>query len=196
VRRRLASPLLPREDAHGRDAIEVELGEGAEEDVPVHLALSDVEVLVHARGRAGRVHDVAQARGRPVVEGVGDVHVGQQRARVPHDPLDVTALVEGVRRAVQERHPVLIDPADQVHAGPAVLDEVVRVRFEHQPHALALEDGQQLIQRAPELRLAGRGRLGPAVELGVHHVHAEVHGDLDGTFPVADRGLTFGLVRA
>src|ERR1019366_6208750 len=48
----------------------------------------------------------------------------------------------------------------------------------------------------PERALAGRRRLGAPVELGVHHGRAEVHGDLDGPLPVADRRLAFGLVRA
>ena len=39
-------PVLPGEDAHGRDAVESQLLEGAEEGVPVDLALADVEVLV------------------------------------------------------------------------------------------------------------------------------------------------------
>jgi len=94
-----------------------------------------------------------------VVEGVGDVHVGQQRPGVPHDPLDVAALVKGVRRAVQERHPVLIDAATR--STPAR-----RPRRSHpgavraQPDALALEDRRQLRQRPPELGLAGRRRSG------------------------------------
>src|SRR6266568_2794938 len=89
-----------------------------------------------------------------------------------------------------------VDAADEVDRGPAVLDEVVRMRFEDQPDALALEDGEQFLQRPPELGLAGRGRIGPAVELGVHRVRAEVRGDLDGPFPVPHRGLALVLVRA
>ena len=194
--RRLAGAFLPGEDAHGRDAVEPHLGQRGEEDVPVHLPLPDVEMLVDARGRAGRVHDVAQAGRGAVVERVSDVHVGQQRPGVLHDPFDVAALMEGVRRAVQERHEVPVDPADQVDARPAVLHEVVRVRFEHQPDAFALEHRQQLLHRAPELRLAGRRRLRPPVELGVHHLHPEVHGYLDRPLPVAHRGLALVLVRA
>src|SRR5213076_1971694 len=60
VRRRLAGAFFPGEDADGGDAIELDLGQGGEEDVPVHLSLPDVEMLVDAGGRAGRVHDVAQ----------------------------------------------------------------------------------------------------------------------------------------
>src|SRR5262244_846132 len=76
VDRGLAGPFLPGEDAHGGDAVELHLGEGAEEDVPVDLALADVQVLVDPGGRAGRVDDVAQPGGSPVVERVGDVQVG------------------------------------------------------------------------------------------------------------------------
>src|SRR6185312_9687316 len=141
VRGGLAGSFLPGEDAHGGDAVEVHLGEGPEEDVPVHLALTDVQVLVDAGGRTGRVDDVPQPGGGAVVEGIGDVQMGEQRPGVLDDAFDVAALVEGVRRAVQERDPVLVDAADEVDGRPAVLDEVVRVRFEHQPDALALEDG-------------------------------------------------------
>src|SRR3981081_1003699 len=126
--RRLPGPFLPGEDAHGRDAVELHVGQRPEEDVPVHFPLADVEVLVHARGRAGRVHDVAQAGRGPVVEGVRDMHLRQQRPGVLHDPFDVAALMEGVRRAVQERYEVLIYPPNEIDPGSAVLDEVIRVR--------------------------------------------------------------------
>ena len=56
--------------------------------------------------------------------------------------------------------------------------------------------GEQFLHRPPELGLAGRGRLGPAVELRVHRVHAEIRRDLDGPFPVAHRGLALAGVRA
>jgi hypothetical protein len=75
--RGLAGSFLPGEDAHGGDAVEVHLGQGAEEDVPVDLPLPDVQVLVDPGRRAGRVHDVAQAGGGAMVEGVGDVQVGE-----------------------------------------------------------------------------------------------------------------------
>src|SRR5215831_19018305 len=91
VRGGLAGSFLPGEDAHGGDAVEVHLGEGAEEDVPVHLALTDVQVLVDPGGRTGRVDDVAQAGGGAVVEGIGDVHVREQRPGVFHDAVDVAA---------------------------------------------------------------------------------------------------------
>src|SRR5690349_10607741 len=55
-------PLLPGEDADRGNAVEADLGQGLEEQVPVDLALADVEVLVDAGLRAGRVDDVAQAR--------------------------------------------------------------------------------------------------------------------------------------
>src|SRR5690606_11317777 len=53
--------VFPGEDAGGHDPVKADLGEGAEEVVPGHLALADVQVLVDARLRAGRVKDVAQA---------------------------------------------------------------------------------------------------------------------------------------
>jgi hypothetical protein len=40
--RGLDGPLLPREDAHRGDAVELELPQGSEEGVPVDLALADV----------------------------------------------------------------------------------------------------------------------------------------------------------
>ena len=97
-----AGPLLPGEDADRDDTVEGDLRQGAEELVPVDFALPDVEMLVDPGGRAGRVDDVAQPGGRAVVEGVGDVQVGQQRTSVAHDAGDIATLVEGVRRAVQE----------------------------------------------------------------------------------------------
>src|SRR6266536_3017671 len=138
--RGLASPLLPREDADGGDAVELQLRQRPEERVPVDFALAEVEGRVDPGRRARRVDDVAQPRGRAVVEGVGDVQVGQQGPGVPHDAGDVAALVEGVRRAVQEGDDVVVDPADQLHRRSAVLHEVVGVRFKPELQALALED--------------------------------------------------------
>src|SRR6266566_1352587 len=131
---RLARAFLPGEHADGHDGLvpvaDAEPAEGAEELVPVHLALPDVQVLVYPGGRPGRVDDVAQPRGRPVVERVGHVQVGQQIPGVAHHPGDVPAHVEGVRRAVEERDQLRVDAADQVDRGLPVLDEVVRVRLE------------------------------------------------------------------
>src|SRR4051812_27537279 len=53
--RGLVRTVLPREHARGHDPVELELLERAEEEVPVDLALADVEVLVHAARRARRV---------------------------------------------------------------------------------------------------------------------------------------------
>ena len=50
-----------------------------EERVPVDLALADIHVLVDRHLGAGRVADVAQARRRLVVVGVGDVDMRDQR---------------------------------------------------------------------------------------------------------------------
>jgi hypothetical protein len=101
---RLPGAVLPREDAHGHDAVEAELPQGAEELVPVHLSLTDVQVLVDPHRRSGWVHDVTQARRGPMVERVRHVQMLQQVAGVLHDPRDVPALMEGMRGAVQERH--------------------------------------------------------------------------------------------
>jgi hypothetical protein len=70
------------------------------------------------------------------------------------------------------------------------------VRFEAQLHPLTLEHREQPLHRPPELRFAGGGGLRPAAELRVHHLAAEVDGDLDGALPVADRRMALVLVRA
>src|SRR6266545_5465083 len=67
---RLPGAFLPGEDAGGHGAVEAGRLEAGEELAEVHLALADVEVLVHPDGRAGRVDDVAQTRRPGVVEGV------------------------------------------------------------------------------------------------------------------------------
>ncbi len=54
----------------------------------------------------------------------------------------------------------MVDPADDVQGPVAVLLPVVGVRLQHQPDALALEDGQQLLHGPPELLLAQRGLAG------------------------------------
>src|SRR5262245_50275521 len=65
----LVCPVLPGEDAGGHDPVEADFGERAEEVVPGHFALSDVEMLVDARLGAGRVQDVAEAGAGLVIEG-------------------------------------------------------------------------------------------------------------------------------
>ena len=77
-----------------------------------------------------------------------------------------------------------------------VLDEIVGVRVDSDVDALALEDRQQLLHRAEERPLGLFGALGPAGELGVDHVDAEVDGDLNDALPVAHRGLAGILVGA
>ena len=44
-----------------------------------------------------------------MVERVGDVQVGEERPGVAHDPGDVAAHVEGVRRAVEEGDGLVVD---------------------------------------------------------------------------------------
>ena len=110
------------------------------------------------------------------------------------DPGRVVALVERVRRAVEERDPVAVQAGDHVDRGVPVLDEVVGVRLEDEADALALEVGRELVERAQEHRLGVLRGLGPTVELGVHRVDAEVDGDLDGPAPGTDGGLAGVLV--
>ena len=193
--RRLGS-LLPCEHADGHDAVEAQLLERPEERVPGHLALADVEVLVDAHGVARRVGDVAQPGRRAVVEAVRHVHLRQQVACGAHDLGHVPALVEGVRRAVQEAHVRGVDAPDHVHGGDPVLDEVVRVRLEREMDALALEDRQELLHRAPELaprrwtRLSGR-----PLNSEFMTSTPELDRDLDGPLPVAHGRLPLVLVR-
>ena len=120
----------------------------------------------------------------------------QQIARLVHDPVAVAALVERVRRAVEERDVRAVDALDEVDSALAVLLPVVGVRLEHESDALLLEEGQQLVHRPPEHPLAGRRLTRVAVELGVHRVDAEVGRDLDGARPVAHRRLPVVLVRS
>jgi hypothetical protein len=69
------------------------------------------------------------------------------------------------------------------------------MRLEPQLDALALEDWQQLLERAPEMRLALRLLLGPSVELAVHDLHAELDCDFDRALPVAHGSLALVLAR-
>lgn len=104
VDRGLPGPFFPGEDAHGHDPVELQAGQCAEERVPVHLALADVQVLVNARGSythrraaaGAHVDDVAQAGRCPEIQGVRDMNMGEQVPCVFHDPGDVTAHIEGV----------------------------------------------------------------------------------------------------
>src|SRR5262249_59234029 len=109
---RFLGPLLPGEDAHGHDAVELQLPERAEELVPVDLALPDVEMLVDPGGRTRWIHDVPQAGRRPMVEGIGNMQVGQQVTGVLHHTLDVTAHVERMWGAVEEADEWGVDPPD------------------------------------------------------------------------------------
>ena len=159
--------------------------------------------------RAGRVDDVAQARGGLVVEGVGDVDVGQHRRGLADHRLDIVAEVEGVRRAVEEAHVLRVDHPDHVDRRLQRLDEVLGMRLDVELDALLLEDRHQLLHRAEPGRLAGLGEgagtagavarhvgRGPAAELRVHGVAAHLDRDLDRGLPVGDRGLPLALDRA
>ncbi len=65
--------VLPGEDARGHDPVEPDFGQCSEEIVPGNLALPDVQVLMDAGGRAGRIEDVAQTRRRLVIERISDM---------------------------------------------------------------------------------------------------------------------------
>lgn len=135
-----------------------------------------------------------------MVEGVGDVDVLQLVPGVAHHPGDVragftgTGEMEGVRGAVKVVHPGHVDRTYEVDRRVVLLAEVVRVGLEVEGDALALEEGKKLLHGPPEGGLALGGLLGAAVELRVHQGAAEVGGDLDHPFPVADGGLPLVLV--
>src|SRR5688500_13940042 len=81
--------LLPAEDADRRDAVEVRLTEGAEELLPVDVAVPDLVVLVDPDVRPGRIDYVAVALPELVVEAVGDVQVPRPVAGVLQHPAHV-----------------------------------------------------------------------------------------------------------
>src|SRR5712692_11296010 len=114
---RLAGPLLPRENADSSNAIEADPPQRDEKFIPVDLALADIQMLMYSRWRPWGVHDVAQARGRRVIEGVSKVYVGQQVTGVLHDFGHVAAHMECVRCAVQERNVRGVNPANYVDRG-------------------------------------------------------------------------------
>src|SRR3990170_608270 len=90
--------FLPGEDTAGQDAVEADPPECREAGVPVHLTLSDVQVLMYPRRGPGRVDDVAQAGRGAMVEDVGDVHLPKDRRGVLDHRPDVIAEVERVGR--------------------------------------------------------------------------------------------------
>jgi hypothetical protein len=98
--------------------------------------------------------------------------------------------------AIQEADERRVDSANHVDRRLAVLDEVVGMRLEPQLHPLAFEDRQQVLHRPPELGLTPTGCLGSAVELRIHHLAVEIDRQLDGSFPIAHRGLALVLVRS
>ena len=122
------------------------------------------------------------------------MHVANLVAGCLDDRCRVVALVEGVRGAVQEADPVLVQAPDQLHRLQPVLDEIVRVRLDDQLQPLSLEDRQQLVHRLQEMSLCCLRCLRPAAELRVDHFDPEVDGDLDDPLPGAYGGLALVLV--
>jgi hypothetical protein len=80
-----------RTAAGGGGAVEVQLAQGAEEGVPVDLAVAELQVLEDTDGCTGRVEDVPRGAGALVVEGVGDMDVLELVARAEHHRGDVRA---------------------------------------------------------------------------------------------------------
>ncbi len=80
-----------------------------------------------------------------MVQRIGQVYVAHQLCTGSYDLGGRMALMEGVRRAVQEADPVLVQPPDQVDGVNPVLDEVVGMGLQDQLDTFALEDGQQLV---------------------------------------------------
>ena len=96
-----------------------------------------------------------------VVERIGDVQMGEQVSGVLHDLGHVAALVERVRRAVEERHQWRVDRAHHVDRGLAVLDEVVGVRLQPQLDPFLSKTGSNSSidrQNCASLMLAASGR--------------------------------------
>ena len=186
-----------RRHHHGVGAVvEADLGQAAEELVPVDIAVADLEVLVHPRRIARRVGDVPQPVAAVVVHGVGDVHQPQLVARGSHDLGHVAAHVKRVAGDVHHADVGGVDAADDPQRLQPVLDEIVGVRVDPDVDAFTFEDRHQLLHRPEERPLGFLGRSRAAGELGVDHVDAEVDGDLDDAFPVAHRGLSRILVGA
>ena len=132
-----------------------------------------------------------------MVERVGEVQLGQQRPGVPDHRGQVAALVEGVRRAVQERDQVGVDargPGRPPAMPSSTKSSGCGSRTRRTPSRSKIGSSSS-IDRQNWASLCG-GRLRPAVELGVHHGHPEIDGDLDGPLPVAHRRLPLVLVRA
>src|ERR1700722_12644302 len=94
--------VLPGEYAGGHDPIEADLSERAEKVVPGHFALADVEMLMNARSRAGRIENVAQARGGAMIEGVADMHMREHVAALPKHRFGVISEIERVWCAVEK----------------------------------------------------------------------------------------------
>ena len=113
-----------REAEAALEAAEAQRSEARRE---VHLALSDIEMLVDPGGRAGRVQDVAQAGRCAVVQDVGDVDLAKHRRGLfDHQP-DVVAEVERVGGAEDVAHRRRIDGSDEGDRRPVLLDEVIGV---------------------------------------------------------------------
>ena len=140
--------------------VEADLGEAAEELVPVDVAVADLEVLVHPRRVAGRVGDVAQSVAAAVIHGVGDVHQPQPVARGADDLGHVAAHVVGVAGDVDHADVGRVDAADDAQRLQPVLDEIVGVRVDSDVDAFALEDRHQLLHRPEERPFGFLGRSG------------------------------------
>src|SRR5699024_7500587 len=156
--------------------------------IPVDLAVADLVVLVDAGVYPGRVHDVAVADVRGVVEDVRDVQVLQPVPGVVHHLAHIPGAAPqevGVREAELVVQPVAVHAADDLHGPVVLLDEVVGVRLDRALQAVLLEDGHQLLHRPVELALAlpGPGRV--ARELGRDQRQLERVGDLQQPLPVA-----------
>jgi hypothetical protein len=101
VTRGLLPGLVFGEDVRDDDRIvSVEVAGGpeyAEEFVPVDVAFSDVEMLVHTGPVPGRVADVAQSVGSTMVERVGCVDRAEPGADLGQERGGSVAVVERVR---------------------------------------------------------------------------------------------------
>ena len=165
---------------HGRHhhgvgtVVEADIGQAAEELVPVDVAVADLEVLVHPGRVSGWVGDVAQPVAAAVVHGVGDVDESQLVASGADDLGHVAAHVIGVAGDVHHADIGGVDAADDPQRLQAVLDEIIGMRVDPDVDAFAFEDRHEFLHRPEERAFGFFGAFGAAGEFGVDDVHAEV----------------------
>ena len=97
--------------------------------------------------------------------------------------------MEGVAGHVDHADVGRVHPSNDPQRLEPVFHEVVGVRVDPHVDTFAFEDRQEFFHGAEERAFGFLGAFGAPGELGVDHVDAEVHGDLNDTLPVAHRGF-------